>query len=65
MAYRIMSKLIDNYEKGSFTKDKLADMCDTYYGSGRLTDAEYTELMEKISGLADAQAQEIKAELDK
>ena len=60
MAYRIMSKLIDNYEKGSFTKDKLADMCDTYYGAGRLTDAEYTKLMEKISGLADAQAQEIK-----
>ena len=53
MAYRIMSKLIDNYEKGSFTKDKLADMCDTYYGADRLTDAEYTELMEKIGGLTD------------
>ena len=53
MAYRIMSKLIDNYEKGSFTKDKLAGMCDTYYGAGRLTDAEYTELMEKIGGLTD------------
>ena len=57
MAYRIMSKLIENYEKGSFTKDKLADMCDTYYGAGRLTDAEYTELMEKIGGLADASDQ--------
>ena len=53
MAYRIMSKLIDNYEKGSFTKDKLADMCDIYYGADRLTDAEYTELMEKIGGLTD------------
>ena len=51
MAYRIMSKLIENYEKGNFTKDKLADMCDTYYGAGRLTDAEYTELIGKINEL--------------
>ena len=51
MAYKIMSKLIDNYEKGSFTKDKLADMCDTYYGAGRLTDAEYTGLIGKINEL--------------
>ena len=51
MAYRIMSKLIENYEKGSFTKDKMADMCDTYYGAGRLTDAEYTELIGKINEL--------------
>ena len=51
MAYRIMSKLIDNYEKGSFTKDKLAGMCDTYYGAGRLTDAEYTELIGRIEEL--------------
>ena len=51
MAYRIMSKLIENYEKGTFTKDKLADMCDTYYGAGRLTDAEYTELIGRIEEL--------------
>ena len=51
MAYKIMSKLIDNYEKASFTKDKVADMCDTYYGAGRLTDAEYTELIGKINEL--------------
>lgn len=53
MAYRIMSKLIENYEKGSFTKDKLADMCDTYYGVGRLTDTEYTELIGKIDALTE------------
>ena len=51
MAYRIMSKLIENYEKGNFTKDKLADMCDTYYGAGRLIDAEYTELIGRIEEL--------------
>ena len=51
MAYRIMSKLIENYEKGSLTKDKLADMCDTYDGAGRLSDAEYTELIGKINEL--------------
>lgn len=63
MAYRIMSKLIENYEKGSFTKDKLADMCDTYYGAGRLTDEEYTELMEKIGGLTDEQKQMIEEKI--
>lgn len=51
MAYRIMNKLIENYEKVSFTKVKLADMCDTYYGAGRLTDVEYMELIGKINEL--------------
>lgn len=51
MAYRIMITLIKNYEKGSFDKEKLANMCDTYYGVGRLSDAEYTELIEKINDL--------------
>ena len=49
MAYRIMNTLIKNYEKGSFTKEKLLNMCDVYYGVGRLTDSEYTELVEKIN----------------
>lgn len=42
MAYRIMKSLISNSEK---TKEELADMADVYYGSGRLSEDQYTEIV--------------------
>lgn len=41
MAYKIMKSLISNSRK---TNEDLADMADVYYGSGRLTDEQYTEI---------------------
>lgn len=41
MAYRIMKSLISNSGK---TNGELAVMADVYYGSGRLTDEQYTEI---------------------
>lgn len=41
MAYRIMKSLISNSGK---TNGELAAMADVYYGSGRLTDEQYTEI---------------------
>ena len=53
MAYKTMKTLINNYKNGkcSFLKEKLADMCDVYFGAGRLTNDEYTELIGMISEL--------------
>lgn len=45
MAYRIMKNLIQNSSK---TNEDLADMADVYYGSGRLTDEQYTEIVNLI-----------------
>ena len=41
MAYRIMKSLISNSIK---TNEELATMADVYYGSGRLTEEQYTEI---------------------
>lgn len=45
MAYRIMKSLILNSER---TNEELATMADVYYGSGRLTDEQYTEIVTLI-----------------
>lgn len=45
MPYRIMKSLISNSRK---TNDDLADMADVYYGTGRLTDVQYTEIVDLI-----------------
>lgn len=45
MAYRIMKSLISNSGK---TDSDLADMADVYYGRGRMTDEQYTEIMNLI-----------------
>lgn len=42
MAYKIMKSLISNSRK---TNEELATMADVYYGSGRLTDEQYTEIV--------------------
>lgn len=42
MAYRIMKSLISNSGK---TNEELADMADVYYGSGRLSEDQYTEIV--------------------
>lgn len=46
MAYRLMKQLV---ELGRKTKDELLAMADVYYAAGRLTDGQYTELVEQIS----------------
>lgn len=51
MAYRIMKSLISNSRK---TKDELLDMADVYYGSGRLTEGQYTEIVELIGQRGEA-----------
>lgn len=45
MAYRIMKSLIANSGK---TNEELTTMADVYYGSGRLTDEQYTEIVAMI-----------------
>lgn len=45
MAYRIMRSLISNSLK---TNEELATMADVYYGSGRLTEEQYTEIVAMI-----------------
>lgn len=45
MAYRIMKSLISNSAK---TNEELAAMADVYYGSGRLSDEQYTEIVALI-----------------
>lgn len=51
MAYKIMKSLISNSRK---TNEDLADMADVYYGSGRLTDEQYTEVVAMIRQREDA-----------
>lgn len=51
MAYRIMKNLLQNSSK---TNEDLADMADVYYGSGRLTDEQYTEIVDLIGKRGEA-----------
>lgn len=51
MAYRIMKNLISNSRK---TNSDLSDMADVYYGSGRLTDEQYTEIVVLIGQRGEA-----------
>ena len=45
MAYRIMKSLISNSTKSN---EELSTMADVYYGSGRLTDEQYTQIVTLI-----------------
>lgn len=45
MPCRIMKSLISNSAK---TNEELAAMADVYYGSGRLSDEQYTEIVALI-----------------
>ena len=45
MAYKLMKKLI---AAGRQSKEELLNKCDVYYAAGRLTDKEYSELVELI-----------------
>jgi hypothetical protein len=47
MAYKTMKRLI---ALGRKTEEELLDMCDVYYGAGRITTAEYNELVALIKG---------------
>lgn len=51
MAYRIMKSLISNSSK---TNEELSTMADVYYGTGRLTDEQYTEIAALIGQREDA-----------
>lgn len=51
MAYRIMKNLLQNSSK---TNEELADMADVYYGAGRLTDEQYTEITDLIGKRGEA-----------
>lgn len=42
MPYRILKSLISNSTKSN---EELTSMADVYYGAGRLTDKEYTEVI--------------------
>lgn len=46
MAYRIMKTQIS---RGIKTKDELLNMADVYYGAGRMSDAEYEEVIKLIN----------------
>ena len=46
MAYRLMQQLIELRRR---TKEDLLGMADVYYAAGRLTEGQYTELVEQIS----------------
>ena len=41
MAYKLMKNLI---AKGTYTKARLAEMCDVYYAANRLTDEQYADI---------------------
>lgn len=45
MAYKIMKNLI---AMGKKSKEELLDMADVYYGTGRLTDEQYKEIIGMI-----------------
>lgn len=53
MAYKIMKSLINGYiaGKSNYTKERLSDMCDVYYGAGKLTNEQYSEVSENIAEL--------------
>lgn len=51
MAYKIMRSLISNNNKSN---EDLADMADVYYGTGRLTDEQYTEIVDLIGKRGEA-----------
>lgn len=48
MAYKIMIRLI-NSPQTTKTKEELLEMCDVYYAAGRVTAAQYEELVSKIN----------------
>ena len=48
MAYKLMISLI-NLKRNS--KEDLLNKADVYYAAGRLTDAEYAELVERIESM--------------
>lgn len=45
MAYKIMKSLISNSTKSN---EELSTMADVYYGSGRMTDDQYSEVVALI-----------------
>ena len=47
MAYKIMKNLIAN---GKMTNEELFNMADVYYAAGRLTETEYSEIIDQING---------------
>lgn len=54
MAYKITMALINNYKAGrrTYTKERLAEMCNVYYGAGQFTnDEQYIECITLISEL--------------
>lgn len=46
MAFKILRILISN---GTKTNEELLKMADVYYGAGRITSDQYTEIMEQIN----------------
>lgn len=46
MAYRLMKVVIASGKK---TKEEMLTMCDVYYGADRLTEEQYTELVNLIN----------------
>ena len=47
MAYKTMKRLI---ALGRKTQEELLDMCDVYFGAGRIDSDEYNELVALIMG---------------
>lgn len=45
MAYKLMKRII---EKGGYDKDDVLEKLDTFYAAGRITKAEYDELIAKV-----------------
>lgn len=45
MAYRIMKSLISNSTRSN---EEMTNMADVYYGSGRMTDEQYSEVVALI-----------------
>lgn len=45
MAYKIMKSLISTSTKSN---EELSTMADVYYGSGRMTDEQYSEILSLI-----------------
>ena len=46
MAYKILKNLISNGKKAS---EEILDMADVYYAAGRLTDEQYTEIVNIVT----------------
>lgn len=52
LGYRIMKNLIKaNAITGAKTKEELLDMCDVYFGAGRMKPEEYAEVVEEINAM--------------